>query len=55
MYFEKKELLDYANKLKKGNKKLTYDDLNRPLQGFFLEEAKKMRKKDYNMTDEEVN
>lgn len=53
-YYEKKELLDMANKLKSSKKKPHYDDLNRQLQTFFLEEAKKQHKKDYGETDEQI-
>ena len=54
-YFEKKQLLGITNKLKNSRKKLHYDDLNRQLQGFFLEEAKKQRKKDYGETDQDID
>ena len=53
-YYEKKELLDMANKLKSSKKKPHYDDLNRQLQTFFLEEAKKQHKKDYGETDDQI-
>ena len=53
-YYEKKELLDMANKLKSSKKKPHYDDLNRQLQTFFLEEAKKQHKKDYGDTDDQI-
>ena len=41
-----------VNSLKK--KKPHYDDLNRQLQEFFLDEAKEQRKKDYGETDEDI-
>ena len=36
-------------------KTILYEDLTEIMKEFFLEEAKKIRKRDYNSSDEEVN
>ena len=51
-YYDKKDLLKSINNIHKiKGRKPNFDDLNRQLQVFFLDEAKEERKKDYGETD----
>lgn len=52
-YNEKRKLLDVINELKKG--KPLYQDLPSSLHRFFLAEARKQRRIDYNESEEEAN